>query len=413
MTTILDIPVELLLQVVGWLDPHSQFELAQTNSRFHAIASRVMYEEDAKFGASFALFWAAYYGRRDTLIRALAGGAEVNAFGPLPRYRPYFDDRRLNITGNPRTWSAGPNRMEPRRHVATMTPLHWALKRGHEELVPVLLDHGADIDAPSHRACPCTLYPRNWDWRTPGQILTVEFAYPPWRPLHLAICQKLPSAARLLIARGASPVVAEASAFQVTAMQSAAAAGLAVVIKLLHEKHGPGFENDGGQHDTPPLHHAMQSYQAREIEVREVVLELHRIGADLNFCGGRYDTTPLVAACITGKHAAALALLELGVRPEFGRILGYVRGTLLHLCALDHGGGALGTAKLEESGPYLGLLGLVKKLIELGADLEARCGALMGMDKFRGSTPLQVALSQKDSAPAHVFRKVTAEKDSN
>ncbi|KAK7751815.1 hypothetical protein SLS62_006301 [Diatrype stigma] len=182
------------------------------------------------------------------------------------------------------------------------TPLHMAVCKGHDEIVALLLDHGANIHALSRGFCMCT---------SPGDRLpkTVKSAaYPLWKPLHTAICHGQHSIARLLLERGASTNVSTRgrglSESCVTALHSAAYTGLPWMVQFLITQ---GYQTDVECKDhlgMTPLSYAYYTGAWDSVDL------LVKHGATPNTILG--STTLVKHACFYSRFTEALRLVELG-----------------------------------------------------------------------------------------------------
>ncbi|KAH8899113.1 ankyrin [Thozetella sp. PMI_491] len=387
MSTILDLPTEVTRAIASFLKTRDQLSLAKTNHRLYRMALPVLYDEDTEAGFGYALAWASYHGNVNTLRWALNAGADVNAPGPRPRGRLRWikSCRKAKAIASPGMWHKGS--YMGKGHVQLASPLHWAAMGGHEAVALVLLDHGADIDAPSHKACDCTVLPGSAQpsWRDRMILMEdpTELKHVRWTPLHSAICSKSVAMARLLIEHGAYPIVGEGD-MEVTAMQSAASKGLLEVMKLLSEKYGNAMACYDGRHRVSPLHYALQSLDVDIQMAPSIVRALHGMGADILSSGGRSCITPLECACYFSKYTAALALLDLGagLDEHVGRI--YFGGNPLHWCAMEVVPPMTSEQFQEE---------LIVRLLEAGVNPEEWCASLYG-SITQGYTPLLIAVKR-------------------
>ncbi|KAH8885726.1 ankyrin [Thozetella sp. PMI_491] len=197
-----------------------------------------------------------------------------------------------------------------------VTPLHLAAMYGHDDLVEFLLDSGADIDAIAEEF---------WDYRRPlnrldhGQVLpkcTVQLT-----PLYVAISHMRASTSKLLVSRGASLVIERGE--NVTALQLAAFYGLYEIFNALQVNYGADLDLGGIADNTdnpPPLYYAAQC--SNMTAIKNTLLGLTKMGADPNsrisirFLRGITALSPLAYAVLIGNFTAALALLDVGAKPE-------------------------------------------------------------------------------------------------
>ncbi|KAK3320233.1 ankyrin repeat-containing domain protein [Cercophora scortea] len=85
------------------------------------------------------------------------------------------------------------------------SPIHLAALRGDNEMIGMLLNQGADIEAQSCGLCDCA-YPSPNDGSRMhlGNKVTPKKQHPVWTALHVAMCARQESTVRLLLSRGAS-----------------------------------------------------------------------------------------------------------------------------------------------------------------------------------------------------------------
>lgn len=303
---------------------------------------------------------------------------------------------------------AGFRRHAERRHDVeeTFRALHLASRAGHNEVVEILLDHGASIDACSHQLGRRVHFlPRDY----PEQYGTSHFpANTGYSPLHLAICYFRESTARLLLSRGASARLSEPQrkdAF--TALHSAASTGQVDLCNYILDQ---GFAELDALDDTglTPFYYAYRSGQWDS-----TVSYLLEKGADINFLfrqfphrdwrrpaiqGGEFSTT-LYEACAFGCYAEAVELINLGadVNRGFFALDTQHRSPLHALCEppkLSHEAArhpALSRALASVKNKEEQRVELIKLMFRSGADLEAK-------SRPEEESPLQLAATHCDVA---------------
>jgi ankyrin repeat protein len=304
------LPVELLTLIIQDTDRTAQASLSLVNRSFHALAAPILYR-----GEPHAVLFGARDGNIDTVKKAVSLGADINVRGPTGVLAiaksacPPFDRKNLSSL----TWSSA---------------LHFAAKNGDYDMSRWLLDHGADIDAPSWCLCKCETYPKGpIDEREPEMRLNPHpYFRRRWTPLHTAICHRRVSIIRLLISRGASMTVdtwrpklkrvasPRGQRQNATALHWSAAMGLKSVVKDLIVS-GKLDVNSVAMDNETPLHYACLA--SPDPSMVSLLLEL---GTDASIISiAFYNKSALMAACDTGNCAAALVLLKARADVLFGQ----------------------------------------------------------------------------------------------
>ncbi|KAK3943224.1 putative ankyrin repeat protein [Diplogelasinospora grovesii] len=306
-----------------------------------------------------------------------------------------LDDHEPDITGNP-FMSHGS--VVLRR----FNPIHLAARKGHNEIIEVLLDHGANVNSFSECLCDCK---RLYGLLNAAECPEDETLPPPWSPLHIAICHSHTDTAKLLLSRGASysmEVPTDASEpllvdSRITALHHAAAMGLVDLIRYLLDE-GTTTQADIDIRDNrtlTPLYHA---YANRRWDT--TVRLLHELGADINVDTKLflpYSTiTPLGEACRLGHFDEADRLIDLGADVTRGYIAtGSGRGlSPLHMCCMPSARPARdGRTRraFEEDERGARRMRTMEKLLAKGASLDAT--------DCSGDTPL-IAAAQNHIVPS-------------
>lgn len=279
--------------------------------------------------------------------------------------------------------------------------IHLAAQAGHRVVVEMLLERGADINAPAHRLCHC---PRLYGLLNAAESPEVRDRPPPkWTPLHFAICRSRPEMAKLLLSRGASHLVqvlggpgdGDAGAAQgVTALHDAARMGLAGVVQYLVEQ---GIQTDVDVRDAKTLTPLYHAYAGRRWD--STVPLLLQLGADVNVDIKLFmpytAITPMGEACRLGHFAAADRLLDLGADAMRGFTVTTTGAPLspLHMCCMPS---AIPRSVpfenflriYEEEDRGLARMHTIQKLIEKGASVSAT--------DCNGDTPLLAAAGNQN-----------------
>ncbi|KAK3991069.1 putative ankyrin repeat protein [Cladorrhinum sp. PSN332] len=302
-------------------------------------------------------------------------------------------DDELGHGMGPRPVSLGPGTV-----VRRYTPIHLAVRGGHQEVVEVLLDRGASISACSENFCNCS---HQYGLLNATEQPEDDHHIPHWSPLHIAICHSRTDMARLLLARGASSMMDlwnthcdnRRGLDGVTALHHAAAMGLTDLIRhLVEQKVEPSVDIRDDRNLTPFYHAYANSRWETSVPL---LLELGaNVDVDTKLFIPYTTITPLGEACRLGNFDEADRLIDLGADVTRGFILTTNGGGLspLHMCAMPSARTAvirtLGSCEDEAAFPRMKT---IMKLVSKGAQLDAR-------DCY-GDTPL-IAAAQHCNVPA-------------
>ncbi|KAI1171403.1 ankyrin repeat-containing domain protein [Nemania sp. FL0916] len=260
-------------------------------------------------------------------------------------------------------------------------PLHWAAEAGHNAIVGLLLERGANIEvADSVRR----------------------------RPLHCVVASGEEATARLLLEAGAW--VDSTDHWSRTPLHYAAVNREEAIIRLLFER-GAGIESTEDERRTP-LHLAAK--YGNKVATR---LLLER-GANI-YAENRFRETPLYLAAASGHEDTARLLIEAGARLQDGwqASLGVAaeNGHEAVVELLIQSGAHVETKDKSGRTPLYkaaqsGHEAVVKLLIRNGANVQARSGANLEAtddrgidDRGSGRTPLHTATEYGHEAVVKLF----------
>ncbi|KAK4222819.1 hypothetical protein QBC38DRAFT_489022 [Podospora fimiseda] len=224
------------------------------------------------------------------------------------------------------------------------TALHIAAKEGHDDLIKILLDRGADIESSSAFFCNCPPEASQWHiLEDPGFNLNGP---PSWTPLHVAICSHRLETAKLLISREANIEYPEERPYLPPIHQAAARGHLDLLKFMLEENPYTDIDCEDCWGLTP-LYYAAVNRQW-ETNVPFLMSRGANVNKWIHFDVGRVEmtTTMLAEACRFGRFDDAEKLLELGAetdcdfttRPAYRPGPPSVQATripLLHLCCMQ------------------------------------------------------------------------------
>ncbi len=368
--SILGLPTEIVLLIAELLDVKDQVSLNRAARFFYSIIDPILYQNNVSSGNSSCLFWAAENGQLGTIKKMLAAGANLNQFGPDDsgtRDQALAENGNDGESGDEDGDADEGGSATARKLGKYGTPLHLATVSGHRDIVAYLIDSGADMDAPSFKMCECRSVKANQN------TLQTTYEFPRWRALHLAMCYGEREIAELLIFRGASLSLDAIPGRRHTALHSAAAKGLIPIIKLLAMDHNFNV-NEADSADNTALHYVSELFGPRESPaIRDTITKLLALGAELE-AHNETGHTPLLNACCRGNYAVAIRLVGIGANPDPHRNIPNFKdfrplyyAILPRVEFFD-----LNNAPVKHD-DFEGLrVGLIKALVDAGADVEAR-----------------------------------------
>jgi len=300
--------------------------------------------------------------------------------------------------------------LESRDSKYGQTSLSLAAENGHEAVVKLLLEKGADLESKGSKygQTPLSLAVENGH-NAVVRLLLEKGADPESKhvrfgqtPLSLAAERGHKAAVKLLLEKGAD-LESEHSKYGQTPLSWAAENGHETVVKLLLRK-GANLESKDSIYGQIPL--SLAAGNGHEAVVR-LLLEK---GADLESKDSKYGQTPLSLAARNGHEAAVELLLEKGSNMEsedtrFGWTPlswaarkgheAVVRLLLEKGADLEARDSTIGRTPLSWVARK-GHEALVRLLLEKGADLESK-------DSRYGRTPLSLAVENGHEAAAKLL----------
>ena len=143
MPSLSDLPLELLIAIP--LSRQSLARVVRANRRLYHMLNPVLYERNTK-GSSpkkSCILWGALNGRLGTVKLGHQYGGDLNLD---PKDTPWTDSR------SSQTWAY---RNRAKNMADCATALQIAVRYGHTDIVAYLLEHEADVHAPSLACCRC------------------------------------------------------------------------------------------------------------------------------------------------------------------------------------------------------------------------------------------------------------------
>jgi len=128
----LSLPNGILVQIIKYLDSQQDIgSVCRVNSRFHWLFNCYLYQFNVLFRDGDAIMWPAEHGNEATARRIFELGVPINTTFFRSRSS---SARRVSLSAD----------IECQRGIA---PLHMASLKGHQNLVQLFLDKGANPEA--------------------------------------------------------------------------------------------------------------------------------------------------------------------------------------------------------------------------------------------------------------------------
>ncbi|KAF4963284.1 hypothetical protein FSARC_8686 [Fusarium sarcochroum] len=424
------LPNEVLHSIASFL--HKKYDLAafsRANRHCYDIASPILWKREARSDRPGALHWAVEHEDVRVLRRALKAGVSPSRLAythrPKPRIDPahkwynyhssYYDDPMWRVQDDDQSVDLDASYVlhdtcgcfESGCDDGIFSDCRWeaihvAASKGRIDMIEILLDAGASIEAPSWGVCLCRPHLPIAAFSESQAVDEEELEDlhgGNWTPLHVAICHGKYDTAKFLLKRGASTVIYQgidfeldptawrdddvahdSSRFRLTALHHAAKHNMLDLLRLLVEE---GYQQDinvEGPFMGTPLFQAI--WYGHWDTIVPYLLEQ---GADIDRRLIETRLTPLMMACFSRRFDDASKLIDLGADVT---TLSVHRFSILHLI--------LGPRQLrpedffDPTGPppkppnKISEAEIIEKFLAKGFDVNAR-EALLGM------TPLMVA----------------------
>lgn len=189
MVNLCQLPNEVVLVILHNCFSPDLAAMAVVSKHYTNLANEVLYTRNARDENAVAMLWAAKHGRIGTLEHLVRCGASVNETTAslfLNREDPLYEGWIDKIVPRGVLAEYEPNTIN---HFFNFSPLAVAVAYGQDLTVRWLLKHGARVDMPTKNLCNCTVYEDSDQF---------------WTPLHIAICNRHTSTAKLLLSNGAN-----------------------------------------------------------------------------------------------------------------------------------------------------------------------------------------------------------------
>ncbi|KAK0639713.1 ankyrin repeat-containing domain protein [Cercophora newfieldiana] len=236
--------------------PHRLNGLLRTCRRLYGIVGLMMWQDDAIGGGSAGLKWAAHLG--DVKLAKFA--LELHPYVPqisindtrFVKFPDLNDDGEVDYA----TTVEG-----------CATPLHWAARRGLDDMVQFLLSAGARIHVGCLGICKCRSVAK-----LPRNVVNC------WTPMHLAVCGGHLSTLKLLMSQRPPeewPEMVVGPTALYSALHSAAARGDREIVEYLLSKPKPAWYSAYSDcTGSEPLHYVALCKSADRKAVRWVIERL-------------------------------------------------------------------------------------------------------------------------------------------
>ncbi|KAK8018378.1 ankyrin repeat-containing domain protein [Apiospora marii] len=210
MVGLLELPMELFLDITNYIDTGRDWKnLAAVDRNFNRLAIKRFWDGLDTDKKHRVLMWSCAAGSTRALRRLLESGLTANLELQVVYLHELKDEAPAFYIDTPSQrrpgLGAGDYAFIP--HMADIhqvdaysawvsfwMPLHVAVRHGQAQIIEILLQHGAWIDAPSVNYCLCKRSSSSWGNSAAGE----------YTALHLAICTGQEEIAQLLISKGAS-----------------------------------------------------------------------------------------------------------------------------------------------------------------------------------------------------------------
>ncbi|KAK7992522.1 hypothetical protein PG988_001316 [Apiospora saccharicola] len=205
MAAILKLPMELKIEMCQNLGNNKDLKSLACVGLFYLAATDLIWGGISTVQKCQILMWACAVGSTRAARRVLEEGISANLIFQLGHYITMTALKPESYLDLAHFWSSTTFLSnESSSHTtstqdtasdvgAYWTPLHLAVKHGHHDIIDLLLECGASIEAPAKYSCCCT------------RPISSDFSrFQMYTPLHTALCTRQENIANLLISRGAS-----------------------------------------------------------------------------------------------------------------------------------------------------------------------------------------------------------------
>ncbi|KAI0024600.1 ankyrin repeat-containing domain protein [Xylariomycetidae sp. FL0641] len=273
MSSLLSLPTEMLLEIAERVPRCCDLSaLARSSRGLYAAVDPILYQMAAKKGSTnIAFFWAVAAGRLQTVRRFLHAGQRINEpWSPMKELgtdKEAYNSFHNLIAMNTKFASEEDAEAEalfferPMADPASWSAIHIAARTGNLDMMQLLLDRGANVNAIAVGFYDCGLARDSLS----DEPWSVRFSRA--TPLNVAICSGHEATARLLVRHGASPYIDSptevledgAYARGITALHAACQYGLLSFAKFLVERQHQCDVNEPDSNGETPLRAAYRA----------------------------------------------------------------------------------------------------------------------------------------------------------